>query len=286
MRIPLPVFYLAEDKAGKQIVVDGLQRLTTFQQFHKNLLRLDLPNQKDINGMTFNELPPKLQNRVEDCNLTLYVIDSKVPERARLDIFERVNSGMALTRQQMRNALYTGKATRFLKEESLTDLFKLATGGSVATLSMRDRELVNRFCAFYLLDLDEYEKDDLDDFLAKALIKMNDSTTDELEGLSNTFRRTLENNSFVFGRHAFRKHGPDSVDRRPLNVSLWDATTVALADYETEAVKSSASEIREQFYELMLDPEFDRSISYGTTDARRVRYRLEAADSAFREVLG
>ena len=33
MRIPLPVFYLAEDDAGKMVVVDGLQRLSTFQRF-------------------------------------------------------------------------------------------------------------------------------------------------------------------------------------------------------------------------------------------------------------
>jgi uncharacterized protein with ParB-like and HNH nuclease domain len=33
MRIPLPVFYLAEDESGKTIVVDGLQRLTTFYRY-------------------------------------------------------------------------------------------------------------------------------------------------------------------------------------------------------------------------------------------------------------
>ena len=33
MRIPLPVFYMAEDHEGRMIVVDGLQRLTTFQRF-------------------------------------------------------------------------------------------------------------------------------------------------------------------------------------------------------------------------------------------------------------
>jgi hypothetical protein len=31
MRIPLPVFYLAEDEQGRMIVVDGLQRLSTFK---------------------------------------------------------------------------------------------------------------------------------------------------------------------------------------------------------------------------------------------------------------
>jgi hypothetical protein len=33
LRIPLPVFYLAERVDGRIVVVDGLQRLTTFHRF-------------------------------------------------------------------------------------------------------------------------------------------------------------------------------------------------------------------------------------------------------------
>ena len=40
MRIPLPVFYLAEAKDGRIVVVDGLQRLTTFHRFVKGHFRL------------------------------------------------------------------------------------------------------------------------------------------------------------------------------------------------------------------------------------------------------
>ena len=43
MRIPLPVFYLAEDEQGRMIVVDGLQRLSTFRSFVNNELRLNCP---------------------------------------------------------------------------------------------------------------------------------------------------------------------------------------------------------------------------------------------------
>ena len=42
MRIPLPVFYLAENSKGQMVVVDGLQRLSTFQRFVKNEFRLKL----------------------------------------------------------------------------------------------------------------------------------------------------------------------------------------------------------------------------------------------------
>ncbi|HLC14693.1 MAG TPA: DUF262 domain-containing protein, partial [Thermodesulfovibrionia bacterium] len=96
MRIPLPVFYLAEQNDGRVIVVDGLQRLTTFYHFINNKFQLrDLPDPGGnyLNGKYFKDLESKLQNRIEDTPLTLYLIDPKVPERARLDIFERVNSG-------------------------------------------------------------------------------------------------------------------------------------------------------------------------------------------------
>ena len=53
MRIPLPVFYLAEDEQGRMIVVDGLQRLSTFQRFVNNDLRLVLPKQPDLHGKRF-----------------------------------------------------------------------------------------------------------------------------------------------------------------------------------------------------------------------------------------
>ena len=174
MRIPLPVFYMAEDGDGRMVVVDGLQRLSTFQRFVKDDLRLRLPDRTGLNGKRFSDLSSKLQNRVEDCNLIFYTIDSKVGERARLDIFERVNSGEPLSRQQMRNCLFVGRATRFMKEEARTKMFLEATGGSLNEKTMRDREFVNRFCAFQILDLDEYHGD-MDDFLAHCLTKLNRS---------------------------------------------------------------------------------------------------------------
>ena len=131
MRIPLPVFYMAEDDEGRTVVVDGLQRLSTFQRFLKDNLKLQLPDRQNLDGKKFSDLKPRLKNRIEDFNLTFYTIDSKVPEQARLDIFERVNGGVALTRQQMRNCLFMGKATTFLREEAQTGVFLKATGYSL-----------------------------------------------------------------------------------------------------------------------------------------------------------
>ncbi|MDE0157289.1 MAG: DUF262 domain-containing protein [Gammaproteobacteria bacterium] len=193
MRIPLPVFYLAEDRKGRMIVVDGLQRLATFRNFISDGLRLRLPDRADLNGKRFTDLEPKFQNRIEDCNLIFYIIDFKAPDRARLDIFDRVNSGVPLKPQQMRNSLFMGPATRFLKDEAKSDIFLKATGWSLNTKIMRDREFVNRFCAFQLLGLDKY-RGDMDVFLAECLRHMNRMEVTGLARLSEELRRSLANN--------------------------------------------------------------------------------------------
>ena len=210
MRIPLPVFYLAENADGKMVVVDGLQRLATFRKFVNNELPLSLPDRPGFHGCRFRDLPPAIQNRIEDCNLTVYLIDSKVPERVRLDIFERVNGGVPLTRQQMRNCLYMGHATGFLKNEANAEVFLNATGRSLNRLTMRDREFVNRFCAFRILGYENY-RGDMDDFLAKCLTRMNKMSEDERSHLSQRFRQSMESNFLVFGDHAFRKRQPGQV---------------------------------------------------------------------------
>ena len=283
MRIPLPVFYLAEDKEGRMVVVDGLQRLSTFRRFVNNELRLKLPDQPDLDKKRFRDLSAKLQNRLEDCNLILYVVDAKVPERARLDIFERVNSGMALTRQQMRNSLYMGQATNFLKEEAETALFVEATGGSLNVKTMRDREFVNRFCSFRLLSLDDY-RGDMDEFLALGLRKMNTLDSSALKSLSSQFRVSLTNNLQVFGRHAFRKHTDLSASRSVINAALWDVMSTGLARYPISLVEDRADNLCMAFYGLMLDDEFNKAITLGTSQLNRVRERFTMTEAMFEEV--
>lgn len=283
MRIPLPVFYLAEDTEGKMIVVDGLQRLSTFERFVSNKLKLKLSHQRDLHRKLFKALPPKLQNRIEDCNLILYVIDAKVPERARLDIFERVNSGVPLTRQQMRNSLYMGPATRFLKEEASTKSFEDATGKSLNVLTMRDREFVNRFCAFHLLSVDEY-RGDMDDFLARGLKQMNEPGVVNLKAVSEDFRRSLANAFHTFGRQAFRKHDAGKEHRGVINASLWDVMATGLAGWAEDLVVTKAHRLRSAFYELLQDEEFVRAITYSVNDVKKVQYRFKAAQKMFQEV--
>lgn len=283
MRIPLPVFYVAEDDEGLLIVVDGRQRLTTLQRFLEGNLALELPDRPELNKKRFTDLEARLQNRVEDCQLHFYIIDRTVPERARLDIFERVNGGEVLTRQQMRNAIYNGAATKFLKAEAESNLFKDATGGSLNTKKMQDREFVNRFCSFSLLPFDSY-KGDMDDWLARGLIRLATLPDADREALSQKFRRGLSNNLTVFKRHAFRKHRQTSQPRSILNASLFDVMMFEMCRQDEEWVAKHADALRGAFYARMDDPVFTKAITYGPNSPKEVRARFRIANEMFREV--
>ena len=284
LRIPLPVFYLAENKDGKLIVVDGRQRLTTLVRFFKNEWGLHLEDRPELHGKRFTDLVTRYQNRLEDCQLHFYIIDQSVPERARLDIFERVNGGEVLTRQQMRNALYNGPATRFLQQEADSDLFQKATGKSLNSRKMQDREFVNRFCSFYLLPIEDY-RGDMDKWLAMGLNKMNKMPSEEMTQLSSRFQQSMQSNFEVFGRLSFRKHRDPDQTRCILNAALFDVMSTELAKYEQATVKDKAADFREEFYRLMQNSSFVQAITYGPNGANQVRTRFKITCETFAEVL-
>lgn len=285
MRIPLPVFYLAENKAGKMVVVDGLQRLSTFRRFVNNELSLKLPNRTELNKKTFAELSARLQNRIEDTNLVLYVIDSRVPTQALLDIFERVNSGEPLTRQQMRNCLYSGAATRWLKAAAATEAFVQATGESLDAKRMRDREMINRFAAFRILPLESY-KGEMDTFLAEALAALNNFSDAEWSVLKLEFDQVVQLNAGIFGKHAFRKFQSVEDSRSTFNASIWDVMTAGLARFPLDLVADNAGALRDAFVALLENEEFVAAVTYSTNQTSRVKARFFIATEMFKEVLG
>ena len=296
MRIPLPVFYVAEASDGRIIVVDGLQRLTTFKNYLNNEFAIsklgdgleETDHKSSYMRKHFKDLPITLRERIEDTQLTLYILDAKAPDRAKLDIFERVNSGEPLTRQQMRNCLFTGPATTWLREAAENDSFLRVTSSSVNTKTMRDREVINRFCAFYLLGVEQY-KSDMDDFLARSLEKMNSFNELELEKLFEVFVRSMKINYSLFGKHAFRKSLAELTKyrwpaRTVLNVALFDVCSVLLANYEKSFVLEHSDQFLEKIAGLINDYNFFNAISYGTNGLTQVRTRFSLMKEAIAEI--
>lgn len=285
MRIPLPVFYVAEAPDGRIIVVDGLQRLTTFYRFIGNQFRLaglgsSEPNAKHpLEGKLFKDLSVTLQERVSDTPLTMYILDAKAPERARLDIFERVNSGEPLTRQQMRNALYNGSATTWLKEAAASPIFRKATGSSLNARTMRDREAINRFCAFKLLTPNAY-RGDMDTFLAQGLSALASRSDAERNELRKQFDDAMTLNVTLFGEHAFRKslaNGPYAT-RSVINISLFEVCAVTMAELSSLDIEQKDC-LRKEIIALLSNALFIAAITYSTNSTTQVRERFSAMDA-------
>ncbi len=296
MRIPLPVFYLAEAQDGRIIVVDGLQRLATFSRFIDGKFTLKgLDDGQDngtpaphLDGKRFKDLPLDLQERIEDTQLTLYILDRNAPERAKLDIFERVNSGVALSRQQMRNSLYNGPATRWLREAAEDDSFRNVIRGGLNSKIMRDREAINRFCAFYLLRYEEYKAGDMDAFLARTLVKLNQQDEQKFNTMSADFRRSMKVNYFLFKDHAFRKslaYNGYGTARTVINISLFDVFSVLFTQVDTTLIEENKEHAREIACNLLDNPKFEHAVSYSTNSTGQVHSRFSLAQEAFKDML-
>jgi hypothetical protein len=233
-----------------------------------------------LEGKLFKDLSVTLQERVSDTPLTMYILDAKAPERARLDIFERVNSGESLTRQQMRNALYNGPATNWLKEASASPIFRNATGRSLNARTMRDREAINRFCAFKLLKPDAY-RGDMDTFLAQGLSTLAARSDAERNELRKQFDDAMTLNAELFGEHAFRKslaNGP-SATRSVINISFFEVCAVAMAGLGPLNARQKIY-LREAIIALLSDEAFTNAITYSTNSTRQVRARFGTMDAA------
>ena len=293
MRLPLPVFYVAEGTDGRIIVVDGLQRLNTFFRFLDNKFRLKFDRTEDdkdentLNGKRFKDLQVTLQERIEDTQLTLYILDANAPPQAKFDIFERVNSGAPLTRQQMRNCLYNGPATRWLGWAAESLIFQKATGGSLNSKEMRDREAINRFCAFRLRGWENYPPGDMDGFLADTLKQMNESSDDQLVALREAFDQSMENNYALFREHAFRKSlvGEGQHGRAVMNIALFDVCSVHLAQFSAAQIAEFGPQLKRAIRALVVLPEFVQAITYSTNSRNQVRDRFLMMRDAIEEAV-
>jgi hypothetical protein len=297
LRIPLPTFYAAENADDDWAIVDGIQRLTTITRFMDpealDLEPLVLQNLEylDLNGRRFDDLPGRLQTRLEETEIVLHLIRHGTPEKVKFNIFARINTGgMPLSAQELRHALIPGQARELLIELAASEEFQNATLGTVRSSRMADREMVLRFAAFWLSDPAKYRHSDLDLFLRAAMARVNELSVPELNRLRLDFTRAMTAARQIFGKYAFRKLYVRNGARNPINRALFESVAVGLArrsDEELRALVDHHDEVEDLFvYTMNNDDQFERAVSVGTGDPAKVVFRFATVDKILTQALG
>jgi uncharacterized protein with ParB-like and HNH nuclease domain len=290
--LPLPLMYFYEDKNANLIVVDGRQRLTAFFKYMDNKFSLtELKIMKGIAGKKFKELDPVLQSKLEDFQLIVEIIKPPTPDTVRFQIFDRVNrGGTPLNNQEMRNALYQGNASELLKQLAESEEFRVATDNGVNPKRMKDRYIILRAVAFYLLRCDilrdeqnkriEYRA--IDDFLGKTMEFLNAQGEDFLQKLERKMLNAFQLSFQVLGGEAFRLT-KENKRKSPINMNVFEVWIYLMTLLDGREV--SLDILGKEYVKLIANPEFLNSIGNHRDNPTKVDSRFVLVEAIFQEVV-
>ncbi|BAZ78868.1 DUF262 domain-containing protein [Sphaerospermopsis kisseleviana CS-549] len=286
IKIPLPAFYIDATNDDKWLVIDGLQRISTFKKFilDQELTLTDLQFLKDLEKKKYNDLPRSYQRRIEEAELTVCLIESGTPSQVKYNIFQRINTGgLPLNNQELRQAMNPGKSLNILKEfAELVEFKRLINLSEKKKQRMDDHEFIIGFIAFSLTSYENYPVEEgRNEFLNKAMDNLNKLDNSLIEDLRQSFIKSMKAADRLFGNSAFRKSSSS-----PVNKSLFEAWSVTLSKLNVQEIDlliNHKTLLKEKFIEKMrTDNDFNKSISQA---ANRVKYRFEKINQIVQEVL-
>ncbi len=290
IRIPLPAFYIDATDEDKWLVVDGLQRLSALKQFmsDKTLRLCGLEYLTNFDGKTYDEIERRYQRRIQETQVTVYLIEKGTPPEVKYNIFKRINTGgLPMTPQELRHALNPGKATKFLAQLATSNEFEQVTNLSkLRKMRMDDREFILGFLAFTLTSYKDYQSGTRNLFLSKALSKINNMSESELQKIENIFKKAMIAAWEIFGKNAFRKISEYQTKMFPINKALFEVWSVNLSllnDEQIDILKQRKDNLMENFRKYVdSDRDFSTSISQA---AEKIEYRFMIIEQIIKEVL-
>lgn len=301
LRIPLPMFYFAEELEGNLTVIDGLQRISTIKEFINNKFPLrNLQYLENCEGRYFKDegnkkgLEAKYVRWFNLTNISANIIDPISPPEVKYDIFRRINTGgRPLNNQEIRNCLAGQGLRDTLKAMVSTTEFKTATDNSVRTTRMDDQEIALRFLAFEELfsrdgninDYSGYTEGFLDDYTERH----KKDTPQDFEQKVQSFVNAMKNATYLIGgRYAFRKILPESIKpnarKQILNKALFVVTSVLLSQCSYEKVVTYNKE--RQLTEVIAnkiaeDGQLYNYLTYSTNSKANMLYIFDTFNDLF-----
>ncbi|MGA5900471.1 DUF262 domain-containing protein [Streptomyces venetus] len=192
MGLPIPFIFFWEMEDGKLEIVDGSQRLRTIEEFlHKGLRLGELDQLSNVSYFTFDDLPESRQRKIRNRSIRGIVLNEHADEAARLDMFERINTGSknANTAEIRRGAL-AGPFMRLVIELASDARFARLAPMSAKRKDERGyEELVTRFFAYGdgLTGYRDRPADFIFDYVKKKNVVFSERPT-----LSDEYRRRFQ----------------------------------------------------------------------------------------------
>ncbi len=225
INIPVPPIILYEKDYNSYEVMDGQQRITAIQDFYDNKLKLTgLELYPELEGRTYNQLPAKIKAGIDRRSISSIVLITEStadPEEAlflKQVSFERLNTGgIALSRQEVRNCLYSGIFNELLLELANNPIFANAWGIPIENQNklvnnnlykkMEDVELILRF--FSLRHIDNF-KGNIEQFLDLYMLKSRRFSDTDIQILKKCFTETIQTAHDIYGETLFKPFDPKS----------------------------------------------------------------------------
>lgn len=290
IRFPLPAFYFDASDDDKWLIVDGLQRLSSIRKFvvDKKLKLHGLEYLKEFNGFAYDDLPRNYKRRVDECPVTIFLIQPGTPEAVKYSIFRRINTGgLVLTDQEIRNAMMKPFTQEYLKGLAEYEYLKKSIGDQ--SRRMVDQEWVLRYLAFRFMDYEQSKKN-ITTFLDEMVDLLESSPQDKLDLYKESFYTAIQRCWEIFGEAAFEKRvaGQEKQRRRkssPL-FEAWSNALARLSEEEMEILCKRKEILLHKNLDLMTnDNDFFRSITYSTQKKDHFRTRRDKVMQIIVEVL-
>ena len=280
--MPVPPIYVVEEDDGKYLLIDGLQRISSYLQLRgllealhldpkinkgEELVLSDCDIVKDLNGKSWDNLGTSLQIRLKRAFVRVEVVTKGSDARFKYYMFKRLNTGgQILSEQQIRNCTIRLLNAKF--NECIIDLSKdvnfltcIDTVTSERKLAAFDQELVLRFFA-----LKNYRAEfthDVSDFLTEYMEKVSDPENPmafDYDAEKAVFKKTFELLAKTLGDLAFTYANRDrSALTRGFSVYHFEALTIGiqsrLAEFDLTD-NGILAKLKTTLETIKLDPQF------------------------------
>ncbi|MGB3534966.1 MAG: DUF262 domain-containing protein [Microcoleaceae cyanobacterium] len=251
INIPVPPIILYETEYNSYEVMDGQQRITAIKYFYNNDLELTgLELWPELNGRTYQQLPDKIKAGIDRRAISSIVLITESTQNSeeafflKQVTFERLNTGgVSLSKQEIRNCIYSGKFNSLLFELASNNTFAEAWDIPIQKpdelrnnnlyKKMEDVELVLRFFAFR-----HYEefRGGIEGFLNLYMIKSLSFDDTDIDILRKIFIDTIKTASEIYQEKLFKPYDPKTDSWKDKSYkAFYDAVMVGISRHLDEA---------------------------------------------------